>query len=214
MKRGTMLVGAIVVLLTRRASSEPQCAATDVEYALTGTVRLTDTPYNLANGAHKVGPGSIVLRYEPAGRVTIRAYSMRQAFTIVVSAFFSQITIVANTTTHATPDACGIVAEGVRKGSTIEWLTHVRSVLTEGTLHCSGKYCGSFGAPVPGTSKVRIGPANMRVRLFELASDGRTFTMPFTFGTKTESPKQTSFLALTGREVKRTCVPSAPRCSR
>jgi len=214
-RRGT-LVGFGIALAAADASAAPppSCAELEVEYALAGTLRLADTPYNLANGAHKVGPGTMVLRYEPSGRVTIRSYSMEQSFSIVIRAFVSTMTITASTITRAAPDAAGVVAEGVLKDGRIEWTTRARSVRTDGSLNCSGRYCGSFGAPALGRSVVKVGPEDALVRPFALSNDGRSFTMPFTLATRTEAPKQTSFLALTGREVRRTCVAKAPLSSR
>lgn len=216
MKRGGTLVGLGIVLATANANSASpaDCAELDVEYALAGTLRLADTPYNLANGSHKVGPGTMVLRYEPNGRVTIRSYSMQQSFTIVIHAFFSTMTVTASTMTRAAPNAAGVIAEGILKNGEIQWTSRARSVRTDGQLFCSGTYCGSFGAPAPGKSTVKVGPEDALVRPFSLSSNGRSFTMPFTLATRTESPKQTSFLALTGREVRRTCAATAPLSSR
>lgn len=212
-----VLVGLLVATAPQNAAAErtPACSAWDVEYALAGTLRLTNTPFGRANGVHKVGPGTTVLRIVPGeGRVTMLSYSMAQSFTVVATAFFKTVTVVTASTTRATPDACGIAAEGVLKDGNVMWTTNVRGLRTDGTLTCHGKSCGSFGSPAPGTRPIQIGPENVRVRPFELSADYETFTMPFTLAVKTESPKQTSFLALTGREVKRTCVPAPTPCKR
>jgi hypothetical protein len=208
---GVVLFGASVLAVAPARA----CAAWDVEYALTGTLRLAETPFGKADGAHKVGPGSLVLRVEPgSSRVRLLAYSMHQVVKLKITAFFATIFIAATSTTRAEPDACGVAAEGVKKGAIVEWTTKVRAVRTDGQLTCTGHYCGRYGSPAPGTGPIKIGPSDMRIRPFEFSSDGKTFTMPFTLGAKTESPKQTSFLALTGREVKRTCVPQLPACAR
>ncbi len=209
------LVGASVVLVADALARDraPACAAWDVEYALAGTLQLTDTPFGKANGTHKVGPGKLVLRFEEnSARVSLRSYTMRQSIRMAVTAFFATIHITADSTTSSAPDGCGVAAEGALEGNTLLWKTRVRAVRTEGTLTCAGAKCGSFGSPAPGSSPIKIGPQDMRVRAFEFSSDRKTFTMPFTLGAKTESPKQTSFLALTGHEVKRTCVPQPPPC--
>ena len=48
--------------------------------------------------------------------------------------------------------------------------------------------------------------------MVEYSSDMKTFTMSSTFVASTDSPKQTSHLALSGREIRRTCEPKA--CAR
>jgi len=210
-----VLIGASVVLGADALGDEraPACAAWDVEYALAGTLQLTGTPFGKANGVHKVGPGKLVLRFEPnSAHVSLRSYSMRQSINMSVTAFFATIHITADSTTTAAPDGCGVGAEGVMKDNLLQWTSKVRAVRTDGTLTCTGARCGSFGSPEPGSSPIKLGPTDMRVRSFEFSSDRKTFTMPFTLGAKTESPKQTSFLALTGHEVKRTCVPAPPPC--
>ena len=216
-----VLVGLLVVASAPRnaaAEETPACSAWDIEYALAGTLRLTNTPFGRANGVHKVGPGTTVLRIVPIStgesRVSMLSYSMAQSFTVVATAFFKTVTIVTASTTRATPDSCGIAAEGVLKDGNVMWTTSVRGLRTDGSLTCHGKSCGSFGSPAPGTRPIQIGPEDVRVRPFELTADYETFTMPYTLAVKTESPKQTSFLALTGRAVKRTCVPAPTPCKR
>lgn len=120
--------------------------------------------------------------------------------------------VVTDSTTRATPNACGSAADGVMQGSKLQWTSKVRGVRTEGTLTCEGKFCGSHGAPPAGTTPLRLGPTDSAFRPFEFAADGRSFTMQFTLAAKTEVPKQTSFVALTGRESKRTCVPAPKGC--
>jgi hypothetical protein len=182
-----------------------------VDYALGGTLRLADSPLGQGDGAYKVGPGPAVVRYAD-GRATLLSYSLHETFTVNASAFFTTMTIATASTTRATPDACGRVAEGVVKGSNVVWTSAVRGVHTEGTVTCTGKYCGSFGAPRPGPSPLKLDAADTRFRPYELSKDGKSFTMPFTLASKTESPKATSFIALTGREVKRTCVQPPKPC--
>jgi hypothetical protein len=46
----------------------------------------------------------------------------------------------------------------------------------------------------------------VRFHAFDFAPDRKTFTMGSTFVTKTESPKQTAHIQLSGREVRRTCA--------
>jgi len=221
MARSARLVGAILFVASAAlgtddadAEQAPPCTTWESEYALVGTVHLTDTPFGKGNGAHKVGPGRIVLRFQPEGRVSILSYSMRQAFSIDVTAFGATVKVDVVTMTRAAPDACGIAGEGLVKDEKVEWTTNVRELRTDGTLTCSGRFCGRYGVPEPGPRPIQIGPNDTRVRPFEFTEGWKTFIMPFTLATKTESPKQTSFLALTGREVRRTCVTPPAPCKR
>jgi len=89
----------------------------------------------------------------------------------------------------------------------------VRGYRTDGTLECEGSLCGKFGAPPPGKSELHIPPGPVDFKPFEFAPDRATFTMARAQVSKTEMPKQTGFLALAGRETKRTCVTTKPACA-
>jgi len=63
-----------------------------------------------------------------------------------------------------------------------------------------------FGAPPKGTSPVHVGPNAVELEPFAFDVDLTTFTMPYTLVSETETPKQRSFVALSGRATQRTCV--------
>jgi len=192
-------------------ATPPSCGAWEVEYALSGNLKLTDTPLGQGDGIYPVGPGNLVLRFEdvdgqPAGHVKLLSYSMKQAVTVVASALFFKATVVSNTVTHATPNSCGVSAEGLLRGSSLAWSGSVRAFRSDGMLNCDGSLCGKFGAPPAGQSPLHIGPNAVQFQPFQFSPDFKTFTMASTFVAKTDDPKQTSYLALSGREMKRSCV--------
>jgi hypothetical protein len=53
---------------------------------------------------------------------------------------------------------------------------------------------------------MHIAPHAVPFNAFEFAADRKTFTMAATLISKADSPKQSSYIALSGREVRRTCV--------
>jgi hypothetical protein len=214
MRIAAALIGALMLTALDASAAEPAppCSTVDVEYALSGTLRLSETPMGKGDGAYKIGPGTTVLRFQD-GRVIMRSYTIKQAFTVVAKAFMSTMTVTTDASTRATPNACGVAAEGLFKDGKVIWTTKVRGLVTEGTIACTGKFCGTNGAPPSGTTAMRLGPVDATFRPFEMSKDGKSFIMPFTFAAKTEKPKQTSYVAITGHEVKRTCVPPPKPCA-
>ena len=193
------------------------CDAWDVEYTLAARLQLTDTPMGAGNGIYTIGPGTAVLRFtnvngmpSPGGAVGLRHYAMRERFRIDSSALFWKAHVVTDTRTTTAPDACGDVAKGRLEGASVRWLTGLTGYRTDGTLTCDGSLCGSFGAPPAGTSELHIAPHPVPFSALRFSADMKTFSMPSTFVAKTDSPKQTAFLALSGREARRTCVRVAP----
>ena len=188
------------------------CPATEAEYALSGTLQLSDTPMGLGNGTYDIGPGRAVLRFEGKS-VTMLSYTMREYFTVQTRTAFWKTAVTTNTHSSATPDACGVVAKGTLVGNTVHWLTPIRAYRTDGTLTCNGSFCGDFGAPPAGDSPFHVGPAPTRFNDFVFSRDWKTFTMAKTFATKTDVPKQTSAVTTSGRELWRTCAQPRP-CAR
>jgi hypothetical protein len=206
------------VLLPGHASAQTApapCDAWQVEYALSASLELSDTPLGQGNGVYPIGPGKLVLRFEdrggqPGGRAKMVSYEMRQAFQVVSKNLLGTTTVATDATTRKAPDACGVAAEGRLNGTALEWSTVVRGFRTDGFLTCEGTFCGKFGAPPPGRSALTQGPAPVSFQPFRYSADMKTFTMASTFVSKTDSPKQTAHLAFSGRETARTCVPTAP----
>jgi hypothetical protein len=80
----------------------------------------------------------------------------------------------------------------------------------DGTMFCEGSLCGKFSAPPPGQSELHVGPNLVDFQPFAFSEDMKTFTMPYALVSKTESPKQTAFVTLAGRQVRKACVQNRP----
>jgi hypothetical protein len=210
---GAFCAGIALVLAPGRVAADqpPPCDAWEVEYALSANLELSDTPMKQGDGVYPVGPGTVVLRFDdhggqPAGRVKMLSYAMKQSITVVSNALFFKTTVVTDALTRAAPDPCGVAAEGVLTGQTLAWSGPVRSVRSDGTLNCDGSLCGKFGAPPHGQSALHIGPNAVSFQPFQFSSDLKTFAMASTFVSRTEEPKETAHVALSGRETRRSCV--------
>jgi len=198
---------------TAFAQEPASCEAWEVEYTLAANLVLSDTPLGQGDGSYAVGPGRVVLRFEdregqPGGAATMSAYEMREYFTVKSKTFGFTTTVVTEDHTRATPDASGVAARGRLEGARLEWSTPVAGYRTDGTLTCDGSLCGKFGAPPPGRSELHIGPGPVQFQGFRFAKDLKTFMMPSTFVAKTDTPKQTAHIAVSGRESRRSCVPA------
>lgn len=194
---------------------EDPCKVVDVEYALAATLQLVDTPLGKGDGNYTIGPGTVVLRFDRRAesrppRAKMIEYRMQEHFTIQTTALFWSATVVTATSTHATPDSCEDVADGVLADRKLLWSSPVRGYATDGELTCEGSLCGKFGAPPAGRSPFHVAPHPVQFSSFEFAADNKTFTMRSTLVSKTESPKQTAYVALAGREVRRSCVSAFP----
>ncbi|HEY6464330.1 MAG TPA: hypothetical protein VIY73_29385 [Polyangiaceae bacterium] len=209
------MVGSVVVaaLVPAQAAADgPTCSAWDVEYALAGTMRLADTTMGAADGTFPVGPGRAVVRFDdhgggPGGHARLTAYSRHEHVTITTRAFFLGATLVTDTNSHAAGGGNGVVTAGNLAGTTLTWAGPMSVYRTDGTTTCEGTLCGKFGAPPPGSSEVHIGPRAVQLAPFQFAPDLKTFSMHEVQTAHAESPKQTTFEAISGREMKRTCVP-------
>jgi hypothetical protein len=193
-------------------SSPAPCESWEVEYDLSGNMQLSDTPMGQGDGTYLVGPGKMTLRFDdregrPYGHASLASYELRQAFTVVSKTLFWKTSVASDVTTRTTGQTCGTVG-GTLAGSTLTWTRPV-SFRSDGTLHCDGSFCGKFGAPPPGVSDLHMPAEGVVLSPFQYSSDMKTFTMPRTLVSKSESPKQTAHLALAGREIRRTCVTAA-----
>jgi hypothetical protein len=209
-----LLLGLGLVLGAEQAPAQPDQQATcdvyDVTYSLSGNLQLADTPMGAGNGVYAVGPGKMVLRIDRRnGQVKMVSYSLPERFEIQTTKVFW--------TTHVDTDAnavakahqtCGPVAMGTLQGHTISWTTKIDGLRTDGTLTCRGSMCGKFGAPPPGSSPLHVGPNDVSFQPFQFGADGKTFSMASTYVSTTDSPKQTAYLAFSGRELRRACAPA------
>jgi hypothetical protein len=205
----SLLVGSSGSTRHDGEAAAAECDAWQVEYSVSGNLQLSDTPMGAGNGTYLVGPGRMVLRFERSGAAQLVSYEMPERFGIEAKKVFWTTHVNTDAlarATAATPGPCGHAATGAMKGSTLVWSSKL-DFRTDGTLECKGSMCGKFGAPAPGSSPLHIGPSPVMLEPLQFGPDGKTFTMASTFVSKTESPKQTAYLSLSGREARRSCAP-------
>ncbi|HEY8074824.1 MAG TPA: hypothetical protein VIF62_11960 [Labilithrix sp.] len=207
----TLAVGSLP--RSARAEEAQPCDDVEVDYTFAANLELADTPMGQGNGTHRIGPGFARVRFSKDGSAQLVAYGTTERLVVEAHALFWKTTVKSDSRTTVGADACGVVATGRLEGSTLEWTTDLHGVRTDGTLTCDGSLCGSFGAPPPGRSPLHVPPHDVHFYPWTFSPDGKTFTMPRTWVSHTESPSQTAFITLAGRETKRTCVKPAPRCA-
>jgi hypothetical protein len=206
---------AAEMMSSARAETEP-CRTIEIDYALDGQLRLTDTPMGKGDGVYPVGPGTAVVRFEvqngaPAGPAELVAYEMSERFRIDSRAVFWETHVTTDARTTVREDPCGVVARGALSGSRLDWSSDVRGARTDGRLICEGSLCGKFGAPPAGESPLHVAPHPVRFAAWAFTPDLARFTMASSWSAHSESPRQTSYVALVGREVSRRCA-APPRC--
>jgi hypothetical protein len=201
----------------QRATEEEAktCDAWDVEYRLAANLQVTDTTLGKGDGVYKIGPGRVVLRFDdrdgqPTGNAKMLSYTMQVHMTVEGKALFWSAKATTDTKTTVTEGACTPAAEGALTDHTLRWSTKVRGYRYDGTVLCEGSLCGKFGAPAAGTTPIHVGPTPVEFKPFEFSADMKTFTMPYTLVSKTDSPKQTAYVTLAGREASRACVQIKP----
>jgi hypothetical protein len=200
------------------AAAAAGCEEEDVEYAVAANLRITGTIMGAGDGDHAVGPGKLVLHFtsgaDPRGGTTrgirMTSFELRQRFSVVSRALFLATTILTDIETRAVPDAHSVVAEGALEHRSLRWTRVTGTVRDDGTLLCSGSFCGKFGAPPTGTSPYHAGPSLLPFAPFEFGPDMKTFTMAPVLASKSEDPRQATYLTLAGREMRRTCTGEEP----
>ena len=193
------------------ADAETSCEAWQVEYALNATVMISDTRLGAGDGSYPNGPGQMTLRFDnrdgqPGGKVKLLDYTMKDTFTVVSKTLAWETKVTADTVSTATPDACGVEADGALDGKAVRWSGNVSGMRTDGDVICDGTFCGKFGAPPQGRSALHVAPHTVTFKPLEFAPDMKTFSMGFSIVSQQTSPSQTSRIGLAGREVRRTCV--------
>ena len=205
-------VGALALVATRTtpaAADDPPCDAWEVEYGLSGTLAVRDTPMGAGNADHPVGPGTAVLRFENAtgpgdGPVKLLSFSMKQVY----SGVYLGTKISSDLTAGATPTTTCSAAEGTFGSGKVTWASSVRDYKVDGTLTCDGSMCGKFGGPPSGKSEHHTPAHPVTFASWEFAADRKTFSMAASQTAKGD--KFTTYLAVAGRENKRTCVRQKP----
>jgi hypothetical protein len=207
---GTAL-GVALSTTGARADDPPSCSAWDAEYGLSASLKITDTTMGAGDGVFPVGPGRAVVRFDnvngaPGGHARLTSYTMHEHVTVTSKAAFWSATVTTDTNSRAD----GTSDEGSLQGSTLTWSGPMRGYTTDGKMNCGGSLGGKFGAPPPGDSTVHLPARPIALAPFQYGKDMKTFAMTFVQVSQSDgssSPKQTSFEAVSGREVKRTCVP-------
>jgi hypothetical protein len=201
------------------AADAPSCDALEVEYALTGNLILSDTPMGQGDGSYHVGPGTAVVRFalrngEVAGPAKLVSYDMNERFKIDSRTVLWTTHVTTSSKTTVASDPCGVVATGNLAGHTLQLAGPLKGLRTDGTLSCDGSLCGKFGAPPPGSSPLHIAPHDVQFEPWVFTPDMKSFTMAKTLSARSDMPKQTSHITLTGHEVRRSCVSfsSRPGC--
>jgi len=214
------VISAALSLLTgqnARGDEAAACDVSEVDYALSARVRITNTSMGMGDGTYPTGPGYLRLRFErragSSGEVVkLVQYRMRDHFTVSASMIIASASVTAETVSVTTPDACGVSASGLLVGHTLRWDGPWSGMRSDGKVTCDGSLCGRFGAPPKGDSPAHVPPHSASFAPFEYSDDGETFTMTYSVASSQASPSQTSHLALAGRALKRRCV-AAPPCS-
>ncbi len=196
-------------------AAEEACAIDDVDYALSARLLIKDTQFGAADGVYQLGAGTARVRFErgaDGASKTAKLMSYDLDTRLLVKASFAvwSTEVVTETRTTAA-HSCDGAAQGAVEHGDVIWRTTVEGYRSDGTIHCSGNVCGVFGAPPPGSSPLHE-VDTVHFSPFHFAPDGTTFTMGYTRISHSDSPRQTSFLALSGREVRRTCVPEPLAC--
>jgi hypothetical protein len=206
---GVALASVTTSTVAGAAEAASSCSTTDVEYAVTGNLLLADTKFGAADGLYPLGAGKVRMRFESpaeggASKVKLMSYDFDNHLTVKASfALWSTKVVTDSRTTVA--NMCGGAAEGQMSHGDVVWKTAVGGYHSDGTLQCEGNVCGKFGAPPPGSSPLHESP-KVTFNPFHFSPDGRSFTMDYTRVSHTDSPSQTNYLTLAGRETKRTCV--------
>ncbi|MCL2449248.1 MAG: hypothetical protein FWD17_09895, partial [Polyangiaceae bacterium] len=123
------------------------CVAWDVTYALSGMIRISDTPMAAGDGTHSVGPGELVLRFDdrggaPGGKARATSFDLTEHFAVHPQAVLWNARLVTDAHARAAADGAGPAAVGMLVGDTLRWESPIRGYRTDGALTCDGSLCG------------------------------------------------------------------------
>jgi hypothetical protein len=195
------------------AEGDDQCAVLDVDYITAGNLLVKDTPFGAGDGVYRLGTGKMRVRFEirpNRAEAKLMSYEVDNHLTIKAS-FALWSTTVETRSRTVVANTCEGAARGELAGGDIVWSTPVAGYRSDGTIECEGNACGKFGAPPPGASALHEAD-DVVFKPFHFSPDGKTFTMNYAKVSHSESPKQTNYLGLSGRETKRVCVIQPPAC--
>jgi hypothetical protein len=206
---------AVAFLPTQAAAADDDpCSVSDVDYAVNGSLQIKDTQFGAADGNYPLGSGKARVRFEHGrdGTTTTRlmSYDLDSRFTVKASFALWNTTVV--TASHTKIDkSCEGASTGVLNGGDVVWSTPIDDYHSDGTIACEGNVCGKFGAPALGSTPLHESQ-KVLFRPFHFGPDGKTFTMVGAKVSHSDSPKQTTYLSLSGREVSRACVATPHSC--
>ena len=208
---------AVALLPTSDAvAAEDQCSISDVDYAVVGRLQIKDTQFGAADGVYPLGSGKARVRFERGAKdapatARLMSYELDNHLTVKASFAFWSTTVVTETHTKVETACEGASTGSVGQGGDVVWNTPVLGYRSDGTISCEGNVCGNFGAPAAGSAPLHEAP-KMKFGPFHFSADGKTFQMPYTFVSHSDSPHQTSMLGLGGREIGRSCVTAPLAC--
>src|SRR5262245_47890384 len=106
------------------AQAESACDVLEVEYTLSPSLELSDTPKGQGNGVYAIGPGKAVVRFDerdnvPTGPAKMVAYETTERFGIESRTLFWKTRVTTDARTVVGKDACGVVATGQISGLTL-----------------------------------------------------------------------------------------------
>ncbi len=210
------VLGATIGTTASPAEAQEECSVSDVDYAVVGNLLIKDTQFGAANGVYKMGEGKLRLRFEKGAEGSARharlmSYEFQNHFTVKAS-FAAWSTAVETRSRTTVANACDGAAQVTFDRGEVVWSTLVGGYQSEGSLACTGNVCGKFGAPPPGTSPLHEA-ASVKFNTFHFSPDGKTFTMDYTRVSHSDSPRQTAYVSLSGREMNRSCS-HATTCQR
>ena len=190
-------------------AADTGCRFSDDEYRVVESVWVADTVLGAADGVYPLGSGTMRLRVEerPGPRpVKLMSYEFASRLTVEARIPILSTTVVTESRASAGPDSLEGVAEGTLHDGTLTWSTVIAGYHSEGTIACSGMMCGTFGAPPRGRSPIPNAASSMRFDAFTFSADRTTFTMPYMLVSRSTSPRQSTYMAMSGRRVRHLCA--------
>ena len=145
-------------------ADDPPCNAWEIEYALNGRLRRSDTAMGAGDGSHAIGPGKVVLRFEnvagqPGGRGEgHRIHDENNKFSVDARTLGIDTIVTTSSTRRRArrrTSAASPLEETWARIRQVRW-SGPWTIHTDGQQNCSGSMCGKFGAPPSGQSPYHV----------------------------------------------------------